>query len=107
MNVISSAVVAEINCIVTLCQPFWISDGYSLPGLATIHRSIIVTSITRTWRSPHRERCSDDVVGIFWIDGNSNFRRTDCVGVADSDDLLRDDRWRQGADDDNCKEYVE
>src|SRR5882724_785267 len=97
MNVISSAVIAEIDDVIALGETRWICDGNCLPGVAAVHRSIVITSITRAWRPPHRERYSHDVVGIFWVDGDRNFRWIDCVRVADANDLLRESDSRRNA----------
>ena len=89
MNVISRAVVAEIDGIIALRQTFGIFNRDSLPGLAAIHRDIVIATRTRTRRKSGLKRDSDNVVGILRIDGDGNFSRIDGVGIGDFDHTLR------------------
>src|SRR2546423_9155498 len=101
MNVISSAVIAEIDYVIALGETRWICHGNRLPGVAAVHRSIVITSITRAWRPPHRERCGHNVVRILWVDGDRNFRWIDGVGFANANDLLRERERSGNAGEDN------
>src|SRR6266705_6382200 len=89
MNVISGSIAAEIDSIVTLGQSLGIFNRNCLPGLAAIHRDIVVARRPRSRGSTSLEGRSDNVVGVLLVDGDSHFGRIDCVRVGDSKDFLR------------------
>src|SRR3989442_3965592 len=82
MSMVSRAIGAEVNRVVTLRQTFWILDSDRLPGFAAIHRDIVITPSARSGRATVLKRSRDNVGGILRIDGDRDFSRVDCVGFS-------------------------
>ena len=93
MSMVSRAIGAEVNRVVTLRQTFWILDWDRLPGFAAIHRDIVITSSARPWKATGLKRSRDNVGGILRIDGDRDFSRVDCVSFSDPYHSLSESNW--------------
>jgi PleD family two-component response regulator len=89
ISVISHAVAAEHNDVITLDQVSGVRRRDCGPGRTAVERNVIVTPGACFRRPPDLQRRCDHVIGVGRIDCNTHFGGINGACVVDAHDLLR------------------